>query len=202
MIGNEWYKDMNHKRIQNQLSAYLDDELTPVMQAQVEEHLLVCSECRDMLSAFQKNRRQFASLVHPAPPIKDAVMAHIRAQTAPAATDGFSRFEWLTGSLRRTARYLIDCTKAACGTRPWYFRPLTAGATGVLTLALLLGFLYFYPTTPHYEDALDVYFGIHTEQISGNPLKSNVGMPLISTPVSTLDTVDDTELFLDLYLGD
>ncbi len=192
---------MNHKRIQKELSAYLDDELTLGMQARIEAHLRFCGECREMLSAFQKNRRRLAALVHPAPPIKDAVMTQLRTQTATSHADEFSRFGWIAAAFRRATNGLTDCIKASRGTKYWLFRPLTASATGILTLGLLFGFLYLYPKNVPYEDTLDIYFGLHTEQLSENPLKSNVGLPFSTVPVTTMDTGDDTELFRELYLG-
>ena len=72
---------MNHKRIQDNLSAYLDNELTPRRHKQVETHLRFCQECSDMLSAFQQNRQRVADLSHPAPStLKDTVMAEIHTQ--------------------------------------------------------------------------------------------------------------------------
>ena len=72
---------MNHKRIQDELSAYLDNELTPSRHEQVEAHLRSCEECSGMLSAFQQNRQMVADLAHPVPStLKDAVMAKIHTQ--------------------------------------------------------------------------------------------------------------------------
>ena len=82
----------------------------------------------------------------------------------------------------------------------WFFRPVTAGATAVLTLALILGALYFQPNTPQYAETLDFYFGLHTEQLTDNPLKSNVGRSF-GEESSFIEPIDRTEeLFLDLYL--
>ena len=49
---------MNHLRIQNALSAYLDNELNASMHKQVEMHLQSCQECADMLAAFPAKQQQ------------------------------------------------------------------------------------------------------------------------------------------------
>ncbi len=247
---------MNHQKIQEELSAYLDNELTPSRHKQIEAHLRSCDECSDMLSAFQKNRRMIANIAHPVPPtLKDEVMAKIHTQfqdelsayldneLAPAMRDrieahlhscdecsnmlaAFRQNRERVKILEHPAPASLEnavmakiCQQAAqtrkkeAPTRSrwipdigrwmpdlgrWFLRPVTAGATGFLTLVLILGALYFYPTAPQYEETLDLYFGLYTEQLEDNPLKSNVVKPINSTPI--VYTVDDDELFLDLYL--
>ena len=251
---------MNHKRIQGDLSAYLDDALTPSRHKQVETHLRSCSECSEMLSVFQQNRQRVADLSHPVPStLKDAVMAKIHTQfqdelsahldnelspaehhrlaahleTCSECSDMLSAFRENRARIRgfeHSAPASIEAAVMAAIRHPateprapeplrtswlpniwqrvsdfgrWFSRPLTAGATGFLMFALLLGFLYLYPSTPEYDETLDFYFGLHTEQLADNPLKSNVGGPLIQTSAEDsafTGTVDDTELFLDLYL--
>ena len=39
---------MNHQKIQQELSAYLDNELSPSRHKQIEAHLRSCGECSDM----------------------------------------------------------------------------------------------------------------------------------------------------------
>lgn len=189
---------MDHERIQKELSAYLDDELSPAKQEQVAAHLRGCAECQQMFNAFKRNRRRIAGIKPAVPPIKEAVMARIRAGEVLQPVPVSQRL----GILIRDAALALQSLN---GTRHWFFRPITAGASAVLTLALIVGFLYLYPTGTHYEEALDFYFGIHAEQVSGSPLRSNVGTPLsrgttgsIAT-VATVATVDDAELF-ELYL--
>ena len=78
----------------------------------------------------------------------------------------------------------------------WFLRPVTAGATGLLTLVLILGALYFYPNGSQYEETLDFYFGLHTEQLVDNTFESNSSIQ----PSPEWDA--DAEEFLDLYLED
>lgn len=180
-----------HTEFQDELSAYLDNALAPATRERIEAHLHSCSECSETLSAFRQNREQIKSLEHPAPSsIQNAVMAQIREQAAKTSAEKPSR----TLQLPDIRQWIPDFGR-------WFFRPLTAGATGILTLALILGALYFYPTAPQYEETLDFYFGLHTEQVD-NPLKSNIGRPLSTTSTvepSSTETPDDTETFVDLY---
>ena len=247
---------MNHQKIQEELSAYLDNELTPSRHKQIEAHLRSCDECSDMLSAFQKNRQMLANIAHPVPPtLRDGVMAKIHTQfqdelsayldneLPPAMRDRIEAHlhscdecsnmlaafrqnrEWVktlehpapasleNAVMAKICRQAAQTRKKEAPTRPgwmpdigrwmpdlgrWFLRPVTAGATGLLTLVLILGALYFYPNGSQYEETLDLYFGLYTEQLEDNPLKSNVVKPIDSTPI--VYTVDDDELFLDLYL--
>ena len=182
-----------HTQFQDELSAYLDNELAPAMRDRMEVHLHSCGECSDMLTAFRQNREQIKGLEHPAPvSIENVVMAKIRQQAAQGRKEEPSRTGWIPD----IGRWIPDLGR-------WFFRPVTAGATGILTLVLIVGALYFYPTAPQYEETLDFYFGLHTEQLTDNPLKSNVGGPLGQTSTEEsqfTETVDDAELFLDLYI--
>ena len=179
-----------HTEFQDELSAYLDNELAPAMRERVEAHLHTSNESSEMLTAFQKNREMIKGLEHPAPSsIKDAVMAKIHEQAAKARVEEPTRTRWLPD----IGQWLPDFGR-------WFLRPVTAGATGVLTLVLVLGALYFYPTTPQYDETLDYYFGLYTEQLEDNPLKSSVGSPLSleSLPPETIEEVE--EQILDFYV--
>lgn len=176
-----------HEELQEDLSAYVDNELAPDRQKRIEAHLHTCTECSDLLATFQQNRERIKGLEHPAPSsIQTAVMAQIREQTVvenkKTSTEKSSR----TLRLPNIGRWLPDFGH-------WFLRPVTAGATGLLTLALILGALYFYPAAPQYEETLDFYFGLHTEQLTLND--SRIPPDQSSEP----DNGDD-DLFLNLYL--
>ena len=184
-----------HTQFQDELSAYLDNELNPAEHQRIEAHLHACNECAETLSAFRENRERIKRLEHPAPSsIHNTVMATIRQQAADPRVEAPTRTGWLPD----IGRWIPDLGR-------WFFRPVTAGATGILTLALILGALYFYPNGTQYtqyDDTLDFYFELHAEQVD-NPLKSNVGRPISTTAtveLSSTETGDDTETFLDLYL--
>jgi anti-sigma factor RsiW len=176
-----------HEQIQDELSAYLDNELAPDMRNRIAAHLHTCNECSDTLAAFQRNRERIKGLEHPAPSsIQNAVMAQIREQAAKTSTEKTSR----TLRLPDIGRWLPDLGR-------WFLRPITAGATGLLTLALIVGALYFYPTTSQYEETLDFYFGIYTEQVTDNPLSASISS---IQPPESVESNGDTDLFLNLYL--
>ncbi|RKU12267.1 hypothetical protein C6503_17690 [Candidatus Poribacteria bacterium] len=183
-----------HTQFQDALSAHLDNELAPAEHQRIEAHLHACNECSDILSAFRENRERIKTLAHPAPSsIHDTAMAKIRQQVADAHVEETTPTRWLPD----IGRWLPDLGR-------WFFRPVTAGATGILTLALILGALYFYPNGTQYtqyNETLDFYFELHAEQVD-NPLKSNVGRPISLTSTvetSSAETADDADAFLDLY---
>ena len=176
-----------HAQFQDELSAYLDDELALDARTRIESHLRTCEECADTLTTFQENRERIKNLEHRAPAsIQHTVMAEIRQQATAARVEKSSR----TGQLPDIADRLLDFGR-------WFLRPVTAGATGVLTLVLILGALYFYPTTPQYEETFDFYYGLHTEQLTDYPLNLNGSSTQSENP---LESEGDDELFLNLYL--
>ena len=148
-----------------------------------------------MLSVFRQNRARIKGLEHAAPAsIENAVMAKIRQQAAQPQAAEPTRTGWIPD----IGRWMPDLGR-------WFFRPVTAGATGVLTLVLILGALYFYPNGSQYEETLDYYFGLHTEQLVDNTFDSNIGVSFSTTASEdslSTETTDDTELFLNLYLED
>ena len=179
-----------HTEFQDELSAYIDNELAPAMCHRMETHLHTCSECSDMVSAFRENRERVRHIERPAPvSIKDAVMAKIQEQAVESDVEKSTRTPWF----RDIGNWMPDLGR-------WLFRPVTVGATAALTLALILGALYFQPNTPQYDETLDFYFGLHTEQLTDNPLKSNVGKSFGEESVSIEPIIEAEELFLDLYL--
>ena len=185
-----------HTQFQDELSAYLDNELAPAMRDRIEAHLHSCDECSDMLAAFRQNRERVKTLEHPAPAsIENAVMAKIRQQAAQTRKEEApTRPGWIPD----IGRWMPDLGR-------WFLRPVTAGATGLLTLVLILGALYFYPNGSQYEETLDFYFGLHTEQLVDNTFDSNIGISFSTTASEdalSTETADDTELFLNLYLED
>ena len=185
-----------HTQFQDELSAYLDNELAPEMRDRIEAHLHVCNECSDMLAVFRQNRERVKTLEHPAPAsLENAVMAKIRQQAAQThKEEAPTRPRWIPD----IGRWMPDLGR-------WFLRPVTAGATGLLTLVLILGALYFYPNGSQYEETLDFYFGLHTEQLVDNTFDSNISITFGTTSSEDAlptETTDDAELFLNLYLED
>lgn len=170
---------MKHHRIQKHLSAYLDNELTSVLQKRVDNHIRVCQECKDMLADFKVNRELIAELVQPAPSMKDAVLAKIREI-------GNAPQENLLSTLRR-----------------WVFRPITVGTTAFSTVCLVVALYFFtYTPSPQYDELIDFYFGVHTREVADNPLKSNVATPLNTPVTDTEDFGEETDTLLDIFFED
>ncbi len=183
-----------HAQFQDELSAYLDDELVPARREQVSAHLDTCEECSAVLARFKQNRERIKSLEQPVPTdFARDVMAKVRQQ-AQAAQPIPTRRNWL----RTLSGWIPDVGR-------WFLRPVTAGATGVLTLALILGAVYLYPTGSAYEETLDFYFGVHAEQLTDSTVELGVEGTAETTGTETAaptETSDDTELFFDLYMED
>jgi hypothetical protein len=178
---------MNHRRIQNQLSAYLDNQLHPNERAKVETHLNTCDECVQMLADFQQNRQWIAALEHQAPPIADLVMAKLPDRD----------------SVRR--RSLLDFVAIW----HWFCRPATGGVFALATACLVFALILFQPMSPTPEDPfaadpIELYLAVHNEQLTYNPLKSNATLNSYDTNHQTSNTTtsDDTALLLEVYFGD
>ena len=170
---------MKHHKIQNQLSAYLDNELKPEARRMVEMHLIDCQDCKDMLEDFQHNRQQISDLIHPAPSMKNAVLAMIqKVETTPR--------KGLLSNIRR-----------------WVFQPFTVGATAFSTICLIIALFYMNPSpNPQYDELLEYYFGFQTEEISNNPLKSNVVVPLSNETIDTEEIIEDSDALFDYFMSE
>lgn len=177
---------MVHCRIQNQLSAYLDNELSAEEHAVVGAHLSSCDECVEMLADFQQNRQWVAALGHREPPIADLVFPQlpdrgpIRRKFLPSIDDLWNwsfRFRWA--------------------------RPATGSIFALVGACLILAFIYFKPTQAP-EDSLDLYFTMHAEHSVYNPSQSNTDGSFVAanpkTPGTTVE--DDTDFLLEVYLGE
>jgi anti-sigma factor RsiW len=70
-------------RIDRQLSAYLDGELTPDEMVEVDRHLTTCPDCRSELDALTANRRLLGRLRQPEPPIGFAEAMAARLDRVP-----------------------------------------------------------------------------------------------------------------------
>jgi len=68
-----------HHRIEQQLSAYLDGELTPEWAAEVREHLAGCAACRADLEGLRAVKRLLGALPVPEPPgdLETAILARV-----------------------------------------------------------------------------------------------------------------------------
>ena len=177
----------NHNRIQNQLSAYLDNELDPEQRTVVETHLSECHECTEMLADFQRNRQWIGALTHEAPPIADTVLPQLadRGPVRRRLLPSFGEF-W-----------------------DWVCRPAISGVGALATVGLVLALVYFNLMMPVSEDtyttdSLDFYLTVHTEDTTYNPLYSYAVTDSFSVDTNVQDTTveDNTDLLLEVHLGD
>ena len=177
----------NHDRIQNQLSAYLDNALNPEQRTIVETHLSECHECTGMLADFQRNRQWIGALTHEAPPIADQVLPRL-ADRGPVRPKLFPSFGELWD---------------------WVCRPAISGAGALAMVGLVLALVYFNLMTPSSEDTytsdpLDFYLAVHTEDTTYNPLHSYTVTDSFGVDTNIPDTTveDNTAFLLEVHLGD
>ena len=177
----------NHNRIQNQLSAYLDDELSPEQRISIEEHLSECHECAEILADFQQNRQSIGALTHEAPPIADLVLPQL-ADRGPVRQRVLPTFGELWD---------------------WVCRPAISGVGALAMVGLVLALVYFNMMMPSPEDTstsdpLDFYLTMHTEDAAHNPLYSYTVVDSLGADTAISDTAveDSTDLLLEVHLGD
>ena len=177
---------MGHRRIQNQLSAYLDNELSAEEHAVIGAHLSSCDECVEMLADFQQNRQWVVALEHREPPIADLVLPRLPDR----------------GTVRH--KFLPNIDQFWSGPfRSRFARPATGSIFALVGACLILAFIYFKPTQAP-EDSLDLYFTVHAEHSVYNPSQSDANDRFVAanpkTPGTTVE--DDTDFLLEVYLGD
>ena len=172
---------MSHNRIQKQLSAYLDNQLSPESRARIEAHLDTCDECVEMLSDFQQNRQAIGTLQHEAPPIAELVLPQLSDR----------------GPVRRSF------LPSAEDIRQWFFRPVMGGTFALVSACLLFALVYFNLTPPS-DDSLDLYLSEHTQYSVYYSTQSDDATGSIGSneALSTTNVEDDTNLYLEVYLGD
>lgn len=177
----------HHNRIQNQISAYLDDELSPEQRTIVETHLSECHECAEILADFQQNRQWMGALTHEAPPIADLVLPQL-ADRGAARRKLFPSFGELWD---------------------WVCRPAISGVGALVTVGLVLTLVYFNLMMPgskdtYSSDSLDFYLTVHTEDTAYNPLYSYAVTDSFGVDTNIPETTieDNTDLLLEVHLGD
>jgi hypothetical protein len=179
---------MQHSQIQKQLSAYLDEALSPQECEGIELHLQTCNECTEILSDLRQNRQWIAELRQPAP---TGLWEAVQAQMAnPNQRQAIRKFRLDFGYIWRQ----------------WIFRPVPVGISALVTVCLVLALVYLNPTQNPSEDSLDFYLMVHTEYVAHNPLTSNTVVDSFviveESEAESPDAAfpDDTQTVLDTYL--
>ena len=55
---------------------------------------------------------------------------------------------------------------------------------------------------PQYDELLEYYFGFQTEEISNNPLKSNVVVPLSNQTIDSEEIIEDSDALFNFFLSE
>ena len=73
---------MECDRIEEQLSAYLDDALSPAEKGLIDDHLKSCAQCRKSLADLEMTVRSLKSLeeIIPPPWLTQKVMTRVKAE--------------------------------------------------------------------------------------------------------------------------
>ena len=178
---------MKHSQIQKQLSAYLDEELSPQVHEKVDSHLRTCNECAEILLDLRQNRQWLVNLRQPAPSgLWEAVSEQMenpnRRQVKRKFQPDFSDI-W----------------------RRWIFRPASAGVAALATVCLVLGLVYLNPTPDASDDSLDFYLMVHTDYATHSPLTTAAATDSFATVEESgaegTDTAFSDQTTLDTYLA-
>jgi anti-sigma factor RsiW len=92
---------MNHARAVRQLSAYLDEELSPSEMRAVAAHVAGCEACRDELAALRRVKDLLGRLPEVEPPAE--LWAGVRARAERTRHPASAVLEMLRGAFRRPA---------------------------------------------------------------------------------------------------
>lgn len=186
---------MLHNRIQKQLSAYLDDELSPRQKQRLEKHLLICEECYLLLEELRETSYSIASL----------------RQTAPEEL-------WFAINAKLERTYSDSQQSLAAGRRwTWeriypIMKPVTV-AVGIVIVAcsILIQTFLNKPSeiSPEYTQ-MDVYLTAHTQYYSQKMFTTDSALNLEQQNADTESTqqnqesTDSSELdfYLSVYLGE
>lgn len=186
---------MIHKRIQRQLSAYLDDELSQRRRQRVDKHLRICEECSSLLAEIRETSDSVASL----------------RQTAPGDL-------WFALNARLENISPHSQTPLAIGRRWTWERiyPIVKPAAAIIGIALIVGFISLRvflhkPSEVSSEyTQMDVYLTAHTQYYSQKMLAPDEVINLEQQNIDTTateqnqqsDYSSELDFYLSVYLGE
>ncbi len=93
---------MTHGRLERQLSAYLDEELTPEESTEVRAHLDRCTACQEELARLRRVKQLLGALPEKAPP-QEFWISLRRGLESPAPPVWLAILELLRSAFRRPA---------------------------------------------------------------------------------------------------
>jgi anti-sigma-K factor RskA len=194
-MGERREMKMLHYRIQQQLSAYLDDELSSRQRRRVEKHLSICEDCSLLLQELRETSESVASLRQTA---SEDLWFAINAKLESVASE--PRNSLVTG-------------------RRWTWEriyPIMKPVAATIGIALVVGTIFIRvflnkpaEISPEYTQ-MDVYLTAHTQYYSQKMLTSDSVIDLerqsadIASTQQEQQVNDSSEIdfYLSVYLGE
>jgi hypothetical protein len=185
---------MLHRRIQKQLSAYLDDELSERRRRRVEKHLSSCEDCSLLLQELREISESVASLRQTAPEdLWFAINAKLESVTSPPRS-----------SLARGRRWTWE-----------RIYPIMKPVAATIGIILIVGTIFIRvlldkPTEikPDYTQ-MDIYLTAHTQYYAQKMLTTDAVIDLEQLNSDTesiqqqqINDSSEIDFYLSVYLGD
>ncbi|MBM3240228.1 zf-HC2 domain-containing protein [Candidatus Poribacteria bacterium] len=184
---------MIHNQIQKQLSAYLDDELSPCQRRRLEKHLVVCEECSLLLQELRETSDSIASLRQTAPEdLWFAINTKLEGISSGSRRSLAAERRWTWGQI-----YPIT-------------KPVIAAIGIVLVVCTIFIRVFLHKLSeisPEYTQ-MDVYLTAHTQYYSQKMLTPdfvlNGEQQNADTATENQQSTDSSELdfYLSVYLGE
>ena len=170
---------MNRKKMQQQLSAYLDHELNEAEKLAVERHLSGCQESAETFENLQQNSQLISGLRQPTPPgIWQGVQSRIEEENKGGWKSGFT--------------ILI---------RGWFLHPIPVASIVVLITVFAFSLFIFNVDRNLLADPLDFYLIAHSEQTTGLWLMGEDFSSQESSVDANFTVSNESQFYLDTYFG-
>ena len=170
---------MNRKKIQRQLSAYLDRELNEEEKLAVERYLSGCQESAETFENLQRNSQLMSKLRQPTPSgIWEGVQSRIEEE---------NKGSW-------KSRFTMPV-------RGWFLHPIPVVSMVVLITVFALSLFILDVDQNSLEDPLDFYLIAHSEQTAVFWLMGEDSSSQESSVDTNFVVSDDSQVYLDTYFG-
>ena len=170
---------MNRKKIQRQLSAYLDRELNEEEKLAVERYLSGCQESAKTFENLQRNSQLMSKLRQPTPSgIWEGVQSRIEEE---------NKGSW-------KSRFTLPV-------RGWFLHPIPVASIVVLITVFAFSLFIFNVDRNLLADPLDFYLIAHSEQTTGFWLMGEDSSSQESSVDANFTVSDESQAYLDTYFG-
>ncbi|MEC7868581.1 MAG: zf-HC2 domain-containing protein [Candidatus Poribacteria bacterium] len=170
---------MNRKKMQRQLSVYLDHELNEAEQLTVEKHLSGCQESAETFENLQQNSQLMSGLRQPTPSgIWEGVQSRIEEE---------NKGSW-------KSRFTMPV-------RGWFLHPIPVASMVVLITVFAFSLFILDVDQNSLEDPLDFYLIAHSEQTTGFWLMGEDSSSQESSVDANFTVSDESQAYLDTYFG-